>query len=81
MGNDVREEESLFARAINLPRADRDAFLRSSCGENEPLRQRVEQLIEAHESADTFVDRPCDDAGAIKVVLREMIRRGSGEEE
>lgn len=81
MGIGLHEEENLFARAIELPRAARGAFLRAACGEDESLRQRVEQLIEAHESAGAIIDRPYDEADAIRIVVRGIMGRRSGEDD
>ena len=42
-------EESLFAAALGLPSgAERQAFLDEVCGNNLPLRRRVEQLLAAN---------------------------------
>lgn len=38
--------------------AERAAFLKTACGEDEELRREVESLLVAHEEADTFVARP-----------------------
>ena len=75
MGISVREEEDLFARAIQLPPGDRGAFLRTACGEDNEMRKRVEELVVAHESGRSLVDRPCEEARAIEAVVRYPRKR------
>lgn len=77
----LHEEETLFARAIGLSRADREGFLRSACGGDGALWQRMARLIEAHEAGDNIVDDPCDEAEAIKMALHRIIRPRSEEDE
>jgi hypothetical protein len=36
--------------------AERDAFLKDACGEDEALRRQVDILIEAHEQAGSFLE-------------------------
>ena len=40
-------EESIFAQALEVPDADRTAFLDRACGGNEDLRAEVESLLQA----------------------------------
>src|SRR4051794_13341155 len=50
-------EESLFAAARKMPNAtERQAFLDQACAGDPALRQRVEQLLAAHEQARTRLD-------------------------
>jgi hypothetical protein len=67
------QEEEVFIRAIELALEDRAAFLRTACGDDEALWKSVEQLLEAHESGCTLVDRPCDEAAVIGEALGRML--------
>jgi serine/threonine protein kinase len=55
----MKDEESIFAEAIAKPSAsERAAFLDQACGSQPELRQAVEELLEAHERADRFLQSP-----------------------
>ena len=54
------DEFELFEAAVNTPAADRDAFLRSACGDDERLRQRLLALLAAHENPDSFLQQPVE---------------------
>src|SRR5689334_11969672 len=61
MNNPQEREESLFDAALQLSdAAERAAYLKKACGEDEPLRKRVESLILAHEQASGFLNHPPD---------------------
>ena len=49
---------AIFEAAIELPPERRAAYLHEACGGDDSLRQRVEALLLAHESAEAFMDRP-----------------------
>ncbi len=49
---------AIFDAAIELPPERRAAYLHEACGGDDSLRQRVEALLRAHESAEAFMDRP-----------------------
>jgi tetratricopeptide (TPR) repeat protein len=49
---------AIFDAAIELPPERREAYLHEACGGDDSLRQRVEALLRAHESAQAFMDRP-----------------------
>src|SRR5438093_11539655 len=51
-------EEALFALALEKPTAERAAFLDRECSGAAQLRQRVENLLQAHERAGQFVNEP-----------------------
>lgn len=52
-------EQSLFAEALQLPdRTDRAAFLDRACGHEPLLREKVETLLRASESARDFLETP-----------------------
>ena len=45
-------EEALFALVLEKPAAERSAFLKIVCGDDDALRQRIEALIAAHDQPD-----------------------------
>ena len=49
---------AIFDAAIELPPERRAAYLQEACAGDDALRQRVEALLRAHESAQAFMDRP-----------------------
>jgi serine/threonine protein kinase len=60
MPADPRRVKELFVAAADLPPADRPAFLDRECADNPELRQRVEQLLLAHDQPASALDRPFD---------------------
>jgi eukaryotic-like serine/threonine-protein kinase len=51
--------EKIFAAALRLPTPEgRAAYLKQACGNDEPLRRRVEALLHDHDNAGEFLDRP-----------------------
>lgn len=51
--------DQLLERALELPQAERDAFLTEACGADAGLRREVESLLEAHQEAEgDFLDSP-----------------------
>ena len=54
--NDPNTEETIFAAARQLPPADRAAYLDQACGDNGPLRRRVEALLNASEQSGAFLE-------------------------
>ena len=63
-------EQEIFAAALPLTGGDRAEYLARVCGDNADLRQRVEQLLEAHERAGDFLDQPA--AGAVTQAYRPI---------
>ena len=58
MNVDVTKARSIFAEAVeNHPPDQWDTFLDAACGEDLPLRRRVELLLKAHQGEDSFLDR------------------------
>jgi WD40 repeat protein/serine/threonine protein kinase len=51
----------IFDAALELPPERRAAYLHEACGGDQALRQRVEALLRAHESAELFMERPAVD--------------------
>lgn len=48
-------EELIFERAIKLSSGEREPYLATVCGDDQQLRQRIDRLIAAHESPDSFL--------------------------
>src|SRR5262245_37604252 len=62
MNDDPRQDVALFAAALELPAAERSAFLDRACRADEKLRQRIEGLLQAHDAAGNFLEVPPPDA-------------------
>jgi serine/threonine protein kinase len=64
-GWDPRANE-LFLNALDITSvAERQAYLDTACGEEAPLRQAVEALLQAHAAAGSLLERPGDPAGPV----------------
>jgi non-specific serine/threonine protein kinase/serine/threonine-protein kinase len=50
--------KDVFNAAVELPARERELFIRRACDEDLALRRDVEALLKAHESADSFIERP-----------------------
>jgi eukaryotic-like serine/threonine-protein kinase len=50
--------ESLFAAAVALPPAERDAYLDRECSGDPAVRERLAALLRAHDRAGHVIDRP-----------------------
>lgn len=51
-------EQAIFVAALREKPTDRPGYLERVCGADESLRQRVEQLLIAHERAGSFLENP-----------------------
>src|ERR1044071_62108 len=49
-------EEKIFDEVLVLPAAERVARLKQLCGDDAPLLQRVERLLQSHEKAGGFLE-------------------------
>ena len=58
-----RDAKSIFCDAIELPPADRPAYLDAACGGNAALRTEVEALLAAHDRDDRFLGGAGGDSG------------------
>ena len=75
MKNEQPSEESLFHQALQFPTPDaRAAFLREACADNDPLRQRVEALLQAAQPTNDFLEQP-----AAKAMQKTADRRQNEE--
>jgi WD40 repeat protein/serine/threonine protein kinase len=63
MNNQEQREEKIFDAALRLATpAERAAYLKGACGDDEPMRYRVEALLQAHDQAGTFLEKPAPGA-------------------
>src|ERR1043165_8710515 len=53
--------EEIFHRALDCHPRELDTFLDNACGGDEVLRRKVEQLLAAHQQADSFIETPVAD--------------------
>ncbi len=51
-------DREIFQRAVQLPAHERSAYLDQACGDNVELRQEVESLLVAHDTANGFMEQP-----------------------
>ena len=51
-------EKSIFLQALDIPEAERAAFLDVACGEDQPFRKEVESLLRLHEKSGDLLDAP-----------------------
>lgn len=66
MSDDIARLRSIFASAVGIAGADaRAAYLDRECRDDANLRQRVDDLLEAHAGADSFWKLPADGDGVV----------------
>ncbi len=53
-----RRVRDLFERALELPSADLDAWLRCEAADDDAVREEVRSLLQYHARADRFLDQP-----------------------
>ena len=51
-----QSEEAIFGHAVELPAAERNAYVDQACGDDAALRGRVEALLRAHDEAGDLLD-------------------------
>ena len=56
--------DKLLQSALDIPAAERDAYLRSACGGDEQLEDEVRSLLAAHDRAGSFLGAPAIDLAA-----------------
>jgi len=66
--------QQIFHAAIALNPCDRSAFLDQACGDNEPLRKKVDSLLNSHKASLTFVDQPVYKAAAQLLIDEPALR-------
>ncbi|REJ86075.1 MAG: hypothetical protein DWQ30_00195 [Acidobacteria bacterium] len=55
---DFARAHEVFNDALDLAENEREIFLRRACGDDEPLRRRVEELLRAHDRPLVWLDEP-----------------------
>jgi serine/threonine protein kinase/tetratricopeptide (TPR) repeat protein len=69
--NDAPEREvAVFNAALQLTPRQRSSYLNEACGDDTQLRHQVEVLLQAHESAGTFLEAPAVDPEVSSMVVR-----------
>ncbi len=59
MGTEHKDEEAIFYAALKLKsQAERNAYIKAACGHNINLLNRVEALLKAHYTEDSFLEVP-----------------------
>lgn len=56
--NAARATETLFHEALGLDPSERAVFLAHACTDDDALRREIESLLEAHDLAPAYLDRP-----------------------
>jgi tetratricopeptide (TPR) repeat protein len=59
--------DQLLQSALDIPAAERDAYLRNVCGGDQRLEEEVRSLLAAHDRADRFLGAPAIDLAARKL--------------
>jgi len=74
MSEPDNREETLFNAALQLATSEeRAAYLKNTCRDNEPLRQRIATLLQAHGQADGTLDKPVANLPARTLVLNPAL--------
>src|SRR3954447_3524200 len=78
MALDSRRVKVLFNVALDLPDpADRPGFLDRECGDDLELRERLEELLAAHDQPASALERPlAADRGGFSAAVSEPLARG-----
>lgn len=50
--------EAIFAKAVDMPPAEREAYLNQACDGDDAMRQEVDGLLSADKDAASFIDSP-----------------------
>ena len=70
--------KSLFHAVVELPTAQREAFLSDACGEDNDLRREVESLLASHEKSGRFIDSPAYEAAA-ELIVNDKAQLNAGQ--
>jgi len=57
MPADPKQVKSIFLAAAEMPTAERAAFLDKACGGDHALRERIDNLLQAHDRSGSFVEQ------------------------
>lgn len=64
--------ERLFNQALELPPADRKAFLEKTCSRDDYLKNEVESLLEYHQRAESFIETSAIETEAKKLAQEKL---------
>jgi len=64
-----RQVEALYEAALERDASERPGFLENACAGDDALRQKVEELLQAHEVAGNFLDEPALEAAASAMTI------------
>jgi len=62
-------EVAIFSAALELPASERAAYVQEACADDPALRLRLEELLEASEAAEGFLQDPAPGAQRPAVAL------------
>ena len=72
MGTEPKSVKAIFDEAAELGDKDaRRAYLDCACGDDLELRRKVDALLQAHQGAGSFLEKPTIEAGAAAAVAEE----------
>jgi len=64
-------EEAIFSHAVEIPKVEREAYLAQVCGDDSPLRARIEALLRAHDAAGDMLE--VAPGAAVRAVLMKQL--------
>src|SRR5258705_13498655 len=70
--------KEVLHNALDIPRAERAAYLDQTCNGNSELRREVESLLASHDEAGTFIEDPVATAPKLAAPLPDSLRVGAG---
>lgn len=70
--------KDVFNSAVELPARERELFIRRACEDDAALRHDVEALLKAHESSDSFIERPAAQRAGLATTPINWIGRRFG---
>jgi hypothetical protein len=77
MNAEFRRVKEIFLAAVEKPDpAERDAYLREACGQDEALRRQVDALLGKHAQAGSFLESPAP--GPVAAVDQPPASEGLG---
>jgi tetratricopeptide (TPR) repeat protein len=75
----TEREEAIFHGALQLPPEQRGEYLRQACGGDQPLRERVAALLQAHEQNGAFLKEPSAPAQQKTMVVSLPLTEKAGD--
>jgi serine/threonine protein kinase len=70
--------DEIFQAALDLPPAQRSAYLNDACAGDTELRQEIESLLRSYEESADFMERPAIESDAA-VIADQLVDRNAGE--